>query len=252
MEEAYALELIQNGKRIDGRKFDEFRPIEIKVNSIHTAEGSARVKMGETEVLAGVKMDVGTPFPDRPDEGILIINSEFTPLSSPDFESGPPSEDAVELSRIVDRGIRESCAIELDKLSLVPGEKVLSTFIDIHILNHQGNLQDAAALAAVTALKNARIPKVENVKVVRGEWEKPLPIAYTPINVTVCKVGNAFIVDPNYKEEQVVDAKLSISVRDDDKICALQKQGTKELKVEDIEKMLDIAIEKSKELRKLI
>lgn len=252
MEEAYALELIQKGKRLDGRKFEEFRPIDIQVNSIHTAEGSARVKMGETEVIAGVKMNIGTPFADTPNEGILIVNSEFTPLASPDFESGPPSENAVELSRIVDRGIRESNTVELEKLSLIPGEKVFSVFVDIHIINHQGNLQDAAALAAITALKNAKIPKVENDQIVRGEWGDSLPVVHTPINVTVCKVGDIFIVDSNYKEEKVVDAKLSVSVREDGKICALQKQGSKVLKLKDIEKMLDIAIEKSEDLRKLI
>ena len=252
MEEMYALELIEKGRRIDGRKFDEFRKIEIMPNVINTAEGSARVKLGETEVIAGVKNDIGTPFPDTPDKGILVVNVEFTPLASPEFESGPPSENAVELARIVDRGIRESESIELDKLALIPGEKVFSTFVDIHIINDQGNLQDAASLASIVALKNARLPKVENEKVVRGVHENPLPVVFTPINISVGKVGNNFILDPNYEEGKILDAKLSISVRDDGKICALQKQGRSGIKFDDVEKMLDIAIEKSKEIRKLI
>jgi len=252
MEETYALELIQKGKRIDGRKFNEFRNIEINANVISTAEGSARVRIGDTEVIAGVKIAVGKPFPDTPNKGILVVNAEFTPLASPEFESGPPSENAVELARIVDRGIRESETIELDKLCLVEGEKVFSTFVDIHIINHQGNLQDAAALAAVVALRNARLPKLENDGIVRGEYDKPLPLKFAPINVTVSKVGENFILDPNYEEEKILDSKLSISVRDDDKICALQKQGRKEIKFEDVEKMIDMAMEKSKELRKLV
>lgn len=253
MEEMYALELIQKGKRIDGRKFADFRPIEITKNAISTAEGSARVKIGETEVIAGVKIGVGTPFPDTPNKGILIVNTEFTPLASPEFESGPPSENAVELSRIVDRGIRESETVELEKLCLVEGEKVFSIFVDIHIINHDGNLQDAAALAAIAALRGARLPKLEDDnKIVRGEYGKPLPVAFTPINVTVAKVGENLILDPNYEEEKILDSKLSISVRDDDRICALQKQGRKEIKFDDIEKMLDMAMEKSRELRKLI
>lgn len=252
MEELYALELIHKGKRIDGRKFDEFRAIEISTNIISTAEGSAKVKFGETEVIAGVKIGTGKPFPDTPDRGILIVNTEFTPMASPEFEAGPPSENAVELSRIVDRGIRESDAIELDKLCLVEGENVFSTFVDIHIINHHGNLQDAASLASIAALRNARLPKLENDKIVRGEYDKPLPVAFTPINITVSKVGDNFILDPNYDEEKILDSKLSISVRDDDKICALQKQGVNEIKFEDIERMLDTAIEKSKDLRKLV
>lgn len=252
MEEMYALELIQKGKRIDSRNFDEFRKIEISTNVISTAEGSARVRIGETEVIAGVKINIGTPFKDTPKQGIFIVNSEFTPLASSDFESGPPGEDAVELSRIVDRGIRESETIELDKLCLVEGEKVFSVFVDIYIINHRGNLQDAAALASIAALRSAKMPKIEGDKIVGGEYGKPLPISFTPINITVSKVGDNFILDPVYEEEKILDSKLSISVRDDDKICALQKQGRKEIKVEDVEKMLDMAIEKGKELRKLV
>lgn len=251
MEEKYALELIEKGKRIDGRKFDEFRKIEIEQGLIKKAEGSARVKLGETEVIAGVKMDFGNPFPDTPEEGTLVVNAEFTPLASPDFDIGPPGEDAIELARIVDRGIRESKCIELNKLCITPGEKVWCIFIDIHIINDKGNLLDASALAAIAALHNTKIPKVEGEKIVRGGLEKKLPVVFKPINITVCKVGNNFLLDPSIEEEKILDSKLSVSVRDDDKVCSLQKQ-LKEIEFENVLKMIDIAIEKSKEIRKIL
>ena len=62
--------LIAKGKRVDGRMWDEFRQISIETNYIETAEGSARVKMGNTDVLVGVKMGVGSPFSDTPDKGV--------------------------------------------------------------------------------------------------------------------------------------------------------------------------------------
>ncbi|MCS7105866.1 MAG: exosome complex protein Rrp42 [Candidatus Aenigmarchaeota archaeon] len=251
IEEKYALELIEKGKRIDGRKFDEFRKIEIEKGIIKKAEGSARVRLGETEVIAGVKLDFGTPFPDTPDEGTLVVNAEFTPLASPEFDAGPPSEDAIELARVVDRGIRESKCIELDKLCITPGEKVWCVFIDIHVINDKGNLLDASALAAVAALHNTRIPKVEGEKIIRNEFEKNLPVAFKPINITVCKVKNNFLLDPTIEEEKILDSKLSICVRDDEKVCSMQKQ-LKELEFEDVLKMIDIAREKSKEIRKLV
>jgi len=252
MEGQYALELIMKGKRIDERNFEDFREIKIEKNIISKAEGSARVKMGETEVIAGVKLNTGEPFSDTPEEGVLIVNTEFTPLASPDFESGPPGEDAVELARIVDRGIRESKCIEVGKLCIVPEEKVWMVFVDIHIINDQGNLLDAAALAAIVALLNTKIPKIKDEEIVRGEYEKDLPVVFKPINIVVGKVGNNFLVDPNFEEEKILDAKLSVSVRDDEKICALQKQGKNEVSMEDLEKMVDIAMKKSKEIRKLV
>mgnify|MGYP001107988870 CR=1 FL=1 len=251
--EEYALELIEKGKRTDGRKFDEFRPIEIKENVIEkAAEGSAQVKLGETEVIAGVKLNIGEPFADTPEEGILVVNAEFTPLAAPEFESGPPGEDAIELARIVDRGIRESKCIELEKLCITPEEKVWAVFVDIHIINHQGNLLDCAALASLVALLNTKMPKLEDDKIIRGKFEKKLPVVFKPINVTVGKVDNKFLLDPNLEEESILEAKLSVATREDAKICAMQKQGTKELDISDVEKMIELVLTKSKEIRKLV
>jgi exosome complex component RRP42 len=140
----------------------------------------------------------------------------------------------------------------VEKLCITPKEKVWMMFVDIHIINDQGNLLDAAALAAIVALFNTKIPKIKDEEIVRGEYEKDLPVVFRPINVTVGKVGNSLLVDPNFEEENILDAKLSVSIRDDEKICALQKQGVKELSFEDLEKMVDMAIKKSKEIRKLV
>lgn len=248
----YALELIEKGKRIDGRDFLEFRKIEIEKNVIKNAEGSARVKLGETEVIASVKFDVNEPFPDSPEEGILIVNAEFTPLASPDFEPGPPGEDAIELARIVDRGIRASECIKMKELCIEAGKKVWCVFVDIHVINHKGNLLDASALASVAALWNAKLPRFDGEKVIREELEKKLPVEFKPINITICKVKDKLLVDPTLEEEEVVDAKLSVCVRDDDKICALQKQGKGELSFDEVEKIIEIALEKSKEVRRVI
>lgn len=253
MMETYALELIQTGKRADKRELAQFRDIEIKENIIGKAEGSAYVRLGNTQVIVGVKMGIGTPFPDTPDEGILSVGAEFTPLASAEFESGPPGEDAIELARVIDRGIRESKTIEMQKLVVKLGEKVRSVFIDIYIIDNQGNLLDAAALAAITALNNARMPKLDaEGSIIRGQHEGKLPMVHKPITVSVCKVGDKLFLDPTKEEESILDAKLSIAVREDDKICAMQKQGNKAIEFDMIEQMVDMAIEKSKELRKLV
>ena len=142
----YIIKLAKSGKRADDRKFDEFRKIEIETDIIKKAEGSAKVRIGNTQVIAGIKMDVGEPYPDTPDSGVMTTAAELIPMASPDFESGPPDEESIELARVVDRGIRESEVIDVDKLCIVPGEKVWMVFIDIHILDYDGNLFDAAAL----------------------------------------------------------------------------------------------------------
>ena len=141
----------------------------------------------------------------------------------------------------------------MEKLVITPGEKVLSVFIDIFIIDNQGNLLDAAALAAMSALVNTRMPKLDaEGKINRNEHEGKLPVVHKPITVSVCKVGDKLFLDPSLEEESIIDTKLSIAVREDDKICAVQKQGGKGIEFDFLEKMIDTAIEKSKELRKLV
>lgn len=245
-------EMLRDNLRLDGREFDGYRKVKVKSGLVKKAEGSAYVELGNTKVMAGVKLEVGTPFPDSPNEGVLIVNAEFSPIASPDFEPGPPSEDAVELARVVDRGIREANMIKLDQLVIEKGEKVWTVFVDLHMINHDGNLLDASALAAILALWNTKIPRLENDMPVRGEYERSLPVVFKPVAVTVGKFENRMLVDPTLEEEKVLDAKLTVCVRDDDKICAIQKQGSGTLSFEDVERIISLAIEKSKVLRGFI
>lgn len=98
------INLAVNDKREDGRELDEYRDISIETDVISKAEGSARVKIGDTQVIVGIKPQIGAPFPDTPDLGVLMTNCEMLPMADPTFEPGPPSEDSIELARVVDRG----------------------------------------------------------------------------------------------------------------------------------------------------
>ncbi|MEM5799063.1 MAG: exosome complex protein Rrp42 [Candidatus Aenigmatarchaeota archaeon] len=248
----YILKLLEKNERTDGRKLEDFRQIIIEKNIIEKAEGSARVKIGKTDIIAGIKMEIETPFLDTPNEGVLKTNAEFAPIAHPNFLPGPPSEDATELARVVDRGIRESNSIDLEKLCLVEGQKVWGVFVDIHIINHDGNLIDASSIASLIALMNTNIPKFEDDKIIRGEYTRKLPMLHIPINVTVSKILDKYVVDLTKEEEDVVDAWLSVAVREDGYICSMQKGGTKGLNIKNIDEMINLAVKKSKEIRKLL
>lgn len=247
-------ELVSEGKRLDGRGVEDHRNVELEVGIIERAEGSARVRLGETEVIVGVKIEVGTPFPDVPDQGVLMVNAEFVPLASPKFESGPPDEDAVELARVVDRGIRESKAIPLEDLCIQSGKKVFIVFVDVYILNHDGNLIDASVLAALAALLNTKMFKYEvkdgEVKIKPGYT--PLKIRNHPIAVTLANIGNNLVVDPMLEEEQVMDARLTVTFDKDGKICAMQKGGYGYFTLEQILEAVKIGQKKAEKLRKIL
>jgi exosome complex component RRP42 len=247
----HMLKSLAEGIRFDGRKLDEFRPVSVETGISMNAEGSARVSIGGTVVLAGVKMGVETPYPDTPESGNLMVNAELLPLSDPEFEAGPPSETAIEVARITDRGIRESKSLDLKKLCITPKEKVWSVMIDAVSMNSEGNMIDAAALASIAAVQNARMPKYENGSVKYDQLtETKLPVSQLPITISIIKIGPHLLVDPTKDEEAVADARLSAAVMPDGRLCAMQKGGDAPLSIQEIDEMLKLVEAKSVELRK--
>ncbi len=245
-------QLLEKGKRLDERGLLDTREIKIEQGLIEKAEGSARVLLGKTEVLVGVKVETGEPFTDTPNEGVQTVNAELVPLASPNFEPGPPDENSIELARVVDRGIRESKAIDTEKLCIQPGKQVFVVFIDVYVLNHDGNLIDASAIAAMAALMNTKMPNYEikdgELKIKQGYT--PLPLRSHPITVTVGKINNFLIVDPWLEEEQVVDSRITFAINDAGNICAIQKGGSGYFTPQQILEAMKIAQDKAVELRK--
>ena len=248
---SHIINLLNSGTRLDGRKMTEYRkPITVEYSVVKTAEGSAKVTIGETEVIVGVKMEVGEPYPDTPNEGTIIVGAELLPMSNPEFELGPPGIQAIELARVVDRGIRESKCIDFRKLCIKSGEKIWMILIDICPINDAGNLFDASSLAALAALSDAKFPAYKDEKIdYKQKTSKKLELEKMPIAVTVVKIGSNFIIDPDTEEEKAIDSRLTVSSIEDGSLCAMQKGGDIPLTKEEIEEMIDISIEKAKELR---
>ena len=71
-------------------------------------ETSATISLGDTLVCAVVSAEVARPRPDRPHEGFLQFTTNLTPMANPSFQLGRPSKLAVEISNIVEQGIRDA------------------------------------------------------------------------------------------------------------------------------------------------
>ena len=248
-------DLLNHEKRIDDRGFEDYRDISVKTDYISKAEGSALVSLGGTTVLAGVKASVSTPFSNSPNQGIIITNTELLAIASKQFEYGPPNKFAVEISRVVDRAIRESPIVDLEGLCIEEAKKAWKLHIDIYILDFDGNIMDAACLAAVNALLTARIPtaRIVNDEITIDEDNlTDLPIKYKSVLCTVVKVNNQLLVDPIFVEESLMEASLSIGFREDGSLCAIQKCGLDVLSRKEVMTAMNIAYNKSRELFDII
>ncbi|MBS3071776.1 exosome complex protein Rrp42 [Candidatus Pacearchaeota archaeon] len=249
------IRMFKEGKRFDSRQLTELRDIEVSYNVSNKAEGSARVKIGKTEVVVGVKMAMGEPYPDSPDKGNLTVSADLLPLASPRFEMGPPDFPGIELPRLVDRIIRESHIIQLDKLVIKEGEKVWTVFIDVYPINDDGNLIDAASLGAVAALKNAKIPMLD--KDGKIDYDKdskesiPLTKDISPLSFSFFKIGDSVILDPTREEEEAADARITFGIskwNGQYVINSCQKSGEEPLTQAEIENMMSVITKKFDEV----
>jgi len=237
--------LLSKGMRVDGRGADEMRPLTIETNFIGSAEGSARVRLGKTQVVVGVKLIMGEPFPDTPNSGVLTTNAELIPMASETFEGGPPDQESIEVARVIDRGIREGHAVDLEKLCIEPGKEVWIMFVDVHVIDYDGNLFDAANIGANAAFKTTVVPAKRAGK---GE-DYPLPVLHQPISITAVKIDGKLLVDPTHDEERVADARLTVATNETGNLCAMQKGGEGSLTRDDVRKVIDMSLRLGAEVR---
>jgi exosome complex component RRP42 len=243
---------LSKGKRLDGRNLEDLRPIEIEMGPIKKANGSARVRLGNSEVIAGVKVETGEPFEGLENKGALILSAEVLPIASPYIEPGPPDEETVELARVVDRGIRESEMLDLNKLVLVTGEIVYVIFVDCSVINADGNLFDATSYAAVASLINSKLPvfEIRDGKVVDTGEKQDTRVTTLPVSITAVRIGDSILLDPNAEEEACMDARITITTNSDNNFAAVQKGSTGTFTLEQLKQIAANARTKGEEVRK--
>lgn len=250
VKEAFVKDLMARGKRVDGRGLLDYREIGVEKNVFPNAEGSALARIGDTKVFAATKFAVMEPYPDKPNEGVVAFGSEFSPIAHPEFEAGPPNENSIELARVVDRGIRSAGVVDTVALAQADG-KVLGLFVDLHVVDHSGNLIDCAALAAMAALTVTKVPKYADGKIERSELT-PLKINQRVVTTSFEKISGKTILDATDEEEIASDGRLTLATADGGLLCAAQKSGAVGFKPDELLALMDVANKKREELVKFL
>ena len=249
------MDLLEQGKRIDGRSFEDTRPIKIEPNIIPKAQGSARVYLGDSQVICGVKIQPDKPFPDTGDRGVFICTAELLPLSHPSVETGPPGEAVIELARVVDRGIRESHMVDVSQLVIEKDVSVVGVFADNTVVDYDGNLFDACSYATTAALLVAKSPKWEmkdgTPTLVEGVIQD-VPTTTIPVSVTMAKIGTHIVVDPNADEWDCMSARITITSDSDGNICAIQKGGKDGFTLDELKQCGRLAVESASKIRPIL
>ncbi|XP_026882323.2 exosome complex component RRP45 [Electrophorus electricus] len=256
-ERLFLLKAIESKKRLDGRQTYDYRSIKI---SFGTDYGCCSVNLGKTRVLAQVSCELVPPKDSRPTEGIIFLNLELSPMASPAFQTNRQSELLVTLNRQLERCLRNSRCIDTESLCVVSGEKVWQIRVDVHVLNHDGNLMDAASIAAISALCHFKRPDVaiqgRDVTVFGPAERDPVPLSiyHMPVCVSFAffQQGTYLLVDPCEKEELIMDGLLVMAMNKHREICSIQSSGGIMLLKEQVLRCSKIASVKVSEITELI
>ena len=256
-EKNFLLEGLWEGKRLDGRGTMEERKLEIFFGKDY---GCCQVLLGQTRVQASVSCSVTEPRVSRPNEGILNIYVDLSPIAAPRFEVGRLTEEAVEINRTLERCLKESRCLDLESLCIVSEEKVWSVRLDLQILNHCGNLADAASIAGLAALCQARRPDVTlrgaEVTVHPVSERDPIPLAvhHHPVTTTFSMFQMAsnsetlMVCDPSLLEEECSGGKMVIGVNAYREVCTLHLAGQVIIDKKLVLRLSQVAADKSKKI----
>ncbi|KAL1412495.1 3'-5'-exoribonuclease [Vanrija albida] len=247
---------LEQGKRLDGRLPLEQRPFTLTFGA---ELGSVECRLGKTAVLAQVTATIVKPRDDRPYEGFLVISSEISPMASSVFEAGRSSEDEVMITRLLEKSIRRTEAVDREALCILAGEKVWHLRLTLHFLSDSGNLLDCASLAAMTALRHFRKPEVEVIGgevIVHSPDERapvPLAIHHTPLCLTFAYFENLSpILDPTHLEEVLASGTMTITLNAQRELCVLSKAGGTALAADEIMNIVRVGVERVRAIVKLM
>ncbi|KAK5946681.1 3'-5'-exoribonuclease [Knufia obscura] len=257
VEKTFILEALATSHlRLDGRPSDQFRDVTL---SFGAQLGTVTISIGKTRVNVQISAEVTKPSEERKFDGIFTVTTELSPIASPAFEIGRPNEQEVILSRILEKAIRRSRAIDTESLCIVAGQKCWSVRADVHVLDFDGGLIDACCMATMAALYHFRRPDVSvdgervTIHTMAERVPVPLSILHSPICVTFSFFGDGSVtlLDATAKEEQVREAELIITANDFE-VCQVAKHGGRSIDPALVMKSFQVAVGKAREMNKLI
>jgi ribonuclease PH len=220
--------------RSDQRAAAEMRPVEIVPHFISSAEGSALIRLGETQVICTASVEDGVP-PFQKGSGRGWITSEYamipraTDTRTPrESTRGRQSGRTLEIQRLIGRSLR--AVIDLEAL----GERTI--WIDCDVIRADGGTRTASITGASVALGLALQKLLEQRTLAR------LPLKDYLAAISVGKVGGEMLLDLNYAEDSSAEVDMNIVMTGAGQL--VETQATAEgrvFSVEDLNKLIELA-----------
>eukprot|EP00002_Diphylleia_rotans_P015453 TRINITY_DN2999_c0_g1_i1.p1 TRINITY_DN2999_c0_g1~~TRINITY_DN2999_c0_g1_i1.p1 ORF type:complete len:289 (-),score=53.73 TRINITY_DN2999_c0_g1_i1:43-909(-) len=251
-ERFYLLGGIEQNMRNDGRGRLDYRRVTLETNVLPLTSGSARLRLGKTDVLVGLRPELTEPIPSRPNEGIIRFSVEFCSNASIDYGDREEESISLELSQAMQQMFCSPGVFDMTTLCVIPGKQCWTLFLDVMVAESDGNLLDAVSMASYAAFKVSKIPKVD---VIVGDVPSDITIEISedmsefvslktdnlPISVSTTKIGKRFVVDSVRDEEYFMDGRLLVAVNPSGDVCFMQKSGNGSMEPTEIVDMIQSA-----------
>lgn len=218
------VELIKDGKRMDGRAPDEMRPVQIEAGVLHRASGSAYLEWGGNKVLAGVygPREAIPRHSQDPTKAVVKFRYNMAPFSVDDRKRPGPDRRSSEISKVASEAFANVIVLEEFPRAQVD--------INVEILEAAAGTRCAAITAASVALADAGIPMKGMVA-----------------SCAAGKAGGMVCLDLNQPEDNHGEADLPIAINmTTGEVVLLQMDG--HLSPEEFDTALKYAMKGCKDL----
>lgn len=220
--------------RIDGRQWDELRPVRITKNFIKHAEGSVLIEIGDTKVVCTATIeDKVPPFLKDQKRGWVTAEYGMIPRSTPSRIARESSTGRVggrthEIQRLIGRALRS--VTNLNAL----GERTI--WIDCDVIQADGGTRTAAITGAYIALSDAIQYAIRNSLIERN------PLRDYLAAISIGMVKGEILLDLCYVEDSQADVDMNIVMTGSGRFVEIQ--GTAEaapFSKEEMDKMIALA-----------
>ena len=209
--------ILEDGRRLDGRRPDELRPMKIEIGVLKNADGSSLVEVGNTKIIAAVygPREMHPRHLALPNRAVLRVRYHMTPFSTDERKSPAPSRREIELSKVIREALESSILVEQFPRSSID--------IFMEVIQADAGTRLASLMAASLAVVDAGIPVRDIIAA-----------------VAVGKADGVIILDLNEPEDMWGEADMPVAMMPSlGQITLIQLNG--HMSREEFKQALDLA-----------
>jgi exosome complex component RRP41 len=195
----------KDGKRLDGRKWDELRPISMEVGLLKNADGSAYIEWGKNKIMAAVygPKEVHPKHQVLPDRALVRSRYHMAPFSVDERKNPAPSRREIEISKVIREALQPAIIVEdyprtaievwVEVLQSDGGSRVAGiTAASLALADAGINMRDLVVGCSCGLIEDEVVADLDDTEDKEGNGDMPVAIMPTLNQVTLLQVDGIY------------------------------------------------------------